>query len=729
MEKNYDHQNEENIAKQWEASGLFEAPEAKVAKEKGQKPFCIIMPPPNANDPLHVGHAMFVTVEDILARYHRMKGEAVCWLPGTDHAGIETQFVFEKKLAKEGKSRYDFDRKTLYRMVEAYVTENSGVAIEQMKRLGASADWGRYKFTLDKEVVDFVYTTFDRLHQEGLVYRGQRLVNYCVKCGTSYSELEVEYEEKEGKLYFIAYPMVEGGEIIVATTRPETMLGDTAVAVNPKDNRYQHLIGKKIRLPLTDREIPIIADEMVDLEFGTGAVKVTPAHDMSDYEIGLRHKLEMIQVIDFSGRMTDRAGKFSGMKVKEAREAILADLKDLIKETKIIQHNVGGCYRCGNSLEPLPLAQFFVKTRGLADKAIEALDKKETVVLGAGREKILRDWLENIKDWNISRQIVWGIRIPVWYSVLENPDLEVSWINREGEREKGLIREILKDNPLEEVRAGLQSIKAPVNARFVVGVEKPGEKFLPETDTFDTWFSSGQWPVVTLKTNEPGDFEYYYPTAVMETAYDILTRWVMRMMILGIYLTDQSPFTSVYLHGLVRDERGKKMSKSLGNAVNPLDLIDKYGADALRMALVMSTTPGNDSSVGEGKVRGMRNLANKIWNAARFVKEFEGNGKTSPEKEFETRLSEIVLETNKHLDKLRIGLAAEYLYNEFWHWYCDEMIESAKLGKVGKIKMEEGLKVFLKLFQPFVPFVTEVVWKEMGEEKLLAGESWPVYDG
>lgn len=736
MDKNYDHkQTEDRISSAWEKCGIFAAPSSQEAKEKGQKPFTIIMPPPNANDPLHVGHAMFVAIEDILIRYHRMKGEASLWLPGTDHAGIETQFVFEKKLSKQGKSRYDFDRKTLYQMVADYVDENSGVAVNQMKKLGASADWKRFKFTLDKEIVDFVLNTFDKLMKDKLVYRGERLVNYCVKCGTSYSELEVEYEERESKLYFVKYPLVDGGEIVVATTRPETMLGDSAVAVNPSDGRYKALVGKMIHLPLTDRTIPIIADVMVEPTFGSGAVKITPAHDMADYETGKRHDLELIQVIDFGGRMMETAGEFAGLKVEPARTAVIEKLTalGLIAETKEHKNNVGTCYRCHSLIEPLPLAQFFIKTKTLAEKALASLSSNETIILGAGREKILSDWLTNIKDWNISRQIVWGIRIPVWYDVAANPDMEIGFLNAKGEFIKGKVKEMLDlGHSFSEIEAGLQTLRATVKADFVVSREKPGDSYLQETDTFDTWFSSGQWPVATLATSAPGDLEYYYPTSVMETAYDILTRWVMRMMLLCTYIDPEgrSPFKHVYLHGLVRDEQGRKMSKSIGNVVNPLDLVDKYGADALRLGLVISTTPGGDSNVGESKVRGMRNFSNKIWNAARYVTGMDkGLEKGTSDGEFTARLSRCVAEVSGHLDNLRIGLAAETVHNEFWHWFCDEAIEKSKSGEIGYLAIDNGLKTFLKLLAPFVPFVTEAVWLEIYPKNgLLAESQWPKID-
>jgi len=670
----------------WEKSGIFAAPsfaEASAGRPT-KKTFCIIMPPPNANDPMHIGHAMFVAIEDILIRYHRMLGDATLWLPGTDHAGIETQFVFEKKLAKTGKSRYDFDRTTLYRMIAEYVDENSGVAIEQMKRLGASADWSRQKFTLDPEVVKLVIATFKKLNDDGLVYKKEKLINYCTKCGTGYSELEVEHEEKEDKLYTIDY-----GIIKVATTRPETLLGDAAVAVNPTDSRYTKLVGQEVELPLVGRKIRIIADEMVDKEFGTGAVKITPAHDFNDYDVAERHDLPLIKVIGTNGKMTTDAGKYAGLSANEARDKVIADLGEKLIDVKTITHNVGTCYRCHRVIEPLPLSQFFIKVRPLAMKALETLDGEETVILGAGREKILRHWLTNLRDWNVSRQIVWGIRIPAWY------------LN--GDKES-----------------------------FVVSETSPGDGYEQETDSFDTWFSSGQWPVVTLKTSGLGDFENYYPTDVMETGYDILPIWVMRMMMLCIYLTGKSPFKYVYLHGLIRDDQGRKMSKSIGNVVNPLDLVEKYGADALRMALVMSTTPGNDSNVGDAKVRGMRNLANKIWNAARYVLE---NSKTQKlensklDREFKEKLNMVVDEVTGQLESLKIGLAAETVYNEFWHWFCDEAIEAHKNLKISDAALSEGLAIFLKLLHPFVPFVTEAVWKELlPNEGLLAAGNWPKMD-
>lgn len=671
MNKNYEHQNEKDIYEKWEKSGAF-----TPKLDKNKKSFTIIMPPPNANDPLHVGHAMFVAIEDILIRYHRMKGDSTLYIPGTDHAGIETQFVFEKKLAKQGKSRFDYDRETLYKMIWDYVQENSNVAIDQIKQLGASADWSRFKFTLDPDIVDQVLDTFIKLHKDGLIYRDQKLVNYCTKCGTSYSELEVNHIEEVSKLYYIKY-----GPFTLATTRPETKFADTALAVHPSDKRYQKYIGQEIEAEglMGKFKLKVIADEYVDPEFGTGVVKITPLHDFNDYEVWLRHKNEIPspkQVIGFDGKLTEVAGKYQGLKIKAAREVIEKDLQTaglLEKVDDKYLHTIGVCYRCNSVLEPLPLLQFFIKVEPLVKKALAALDSGETIIYGAGREKILRDWLTNLKDWNISRQIVWGIRIPAWY---KDGEMKISKTN-------------------------------------------PGAGWVQEQDSFDTWFSSGQWPVLVT----PKEF---YPTQVMETGYDILPFWVMRMMMLGIYLTGKSPFKDVYLHGLVRDEKGQKMSKSKGNTINPLDMVEKYGADAIRMALVMGSTPGQDKAVGENTIRGMRNFSNKIWNAGRFVKDFNGEAKDDPAFEFWYK-KELPQNLSKLLDNLRIGLAAEEIYNYFWHVFCDQKIEEAKQGKLNKKQLSESFEVFLKLLHPFMPFVTEAVWQEMGFGGMLITQPWPLF--
>lgn len=730
MDKRYSFDKEQEIYKKWEDSGVFEAPEREEAEENNLESYCLIMPPPNANDPLHIGHALFVSLEDLLVRYERMQGKAVLWLPGADHAGIETQYVFEDKLAKKGKSRFDFDRESLFEEISSYVEEKSGVAVEQMKRLGASADWSRFKYTLDGDVALYVNKTFKKLYKDGLVYRDERLVNYCTSCGTSYSELEVEYREKESKLYIISYPLVDDEKSIkVATTRPETMLGDTAVAVNPNDKRYKELVGKKVKLPLTGRKVEIIADERVDEEFGTGAVKVTPAHDETDWRIGVDHDLERIRVIKMDGTMSDETGEFAGLKVSEARERVVEKLKEkgLLVETKDYKHRVGHCYRCDEVIEPLPHLQFFIKVKPLVKKVLAALDDKKVEIVGPGQEKVMRHWLENLRDWNISRQIVWGMRIPVWYSAELNPELKVVFLDKKGEKVKGKVGKLIDEYTLAEIEDGLQKLQADKKSEFVISEKKPGEEFLQETDTFDTWFSSSQWPVVSLKTNRKGDFDYYYPTNVMETAYDILIFWVMRMLMMGIYLTDQVPFERVYLHGLIRDEDGEKMSKSKGNVINPLSMIEKYGADALRMGLVMSSAAGQDKNVGESDIKGMRNFANKIWNAARFIEmSSDEEGKPCEEDgKFFENLDQVVEEVGEHLDNLRVGLAAETAHNKFWHWYCDECIEKTKQGEISQAALQKGLRVFLKLLHPFVPFVTEAVWQELGEEGLLIEQDWP----
>ena len=702
MDKQYQaNQFEEKIYQLWEKSDAFKP-------SKTGKPYTIIMPPPNANDPLHLGHAMFVTVEDIFIRYQRMLGKSVLWLPGTDHAGIETQYVFEKKLKKEGKSRFDFDRESLYKMIWDYVQKNKTTAIQQMKKLGASADWSKLKFTLDKDIVDQVLNTFIKLYKDGLIYRGLKLVNYCTGCGTAFSNLEVRHKEKKGCLYYLKY-----GPFTLATVRPETKFGDTAVAVHPKDKRYQQYIGKEIEAEglLGRFKIKVIGDEYVDLKFGTGVVKVTPAHDQNDFEAGKRHNLEIKQVIGFDGRLNEKTGPYQGLKVLQAREKVVEDLKKKGLMEKIDEnylHSVGVCYRCGTTIEPLPLSQFFIKVKPLTEKVLLALKEKKVKIYGSGHDKILRHWLKNLYDWNISRQIVWGIRIPVWYPTSLN---------------------------LPAGKAGLRG----ASSDFVVAKKSPGKDYVQETDTFDTWFSSAQWPFVTLRasgragrTGRSGDFERFYPTSLMETGYDILPFWVMRMLMMGLYLTGKVPFEKVYLHGLVRDEKGQKMSKSKGNVMNPVEVIEKYGADALRMALVMSTTAGQDSAVGEGKIRGMRNLTNKIWNAARYI--ISNKDTPSLRKEvsldnasFYKELRQITKAITKQLDDLKPGLAAETVYSKFWHWFCDQKIEEAKEGKISQAALLEGLRTFLKLLHPFVPFVTEAVWQQLPEtkEKLLIQSQWP----
>lgn len=780
MDARYNHLSEDKIYQLWEKSGLFNP--NNLPSTTGRQ-FSIIMPPPNANDPLHIGHGMVMAIEDAMVRFHRMWGDKTLWLPGTDHAGIETQYVFEKKLAKEGKSRFNFDRKTLFDQIWQYVHENSEIAIDQIKRLGASADWSRYRFTLDPKVVEFVLDTFKKLHDDGLIYRDLKLVNYCTKCGTSYSELEIEHIDQTSPLYYVKYPLAENSKefVVVATVRPEPIFADTHLAVNPNDKAKSYLVGQKVLNPLTQAKMEIIADEMVDPKFGTGVVKITPAHDHHDYEVAQKHKLPIVAAIDTRGKILPNGGKYADLSVVEARKQVVADLQAAGLIDKIDQtysNRVGVCYRCHRPIEPLPLPQFFIKVRdkknNLVNSALQALKQKETTILGTGYDKVLQHWLNNLRDWNISRQIVWGINMPVWYAYEgHEKDVTVSFVDQSGKYQTGNLSEMLRSHSIDEIKGGLQQIVASTSVPYQVSVAQPDDnkKYLPETDTLDTWFSSSQWPVVTLKTNQSHDFDTFYPTSVMETAYDILPFWVMRMMLLGIYLTGKSPFSTVYLHGLIRDQKGQKMSKSKGNVVNPLEVVDKYGADALRMALIIRSTPGLDKSVSDGDFKAMRNFANKIWNAARFVELAHSNDingdksinissgtpqsnlntktKSSPNQQLfhnnavqknseitnldsstNKRLAEIVTTVTKNLHKYQLGVAANTVYNEFWHWYCDQCIEEAKQGKISIKVMTNGLIVFLKLIHPFMPFVTEAVWQELYLKKivksrLLMGASWP----
>jgi valyl-tRNA synthetase len=753
MDKNYLHADHETtIYQQWEKSGVFNPDNAPTAAKK-KKPFSIILPPPNANDPLHVGHAMYV-IEDILVRYHRMLGEQTLWLPGTDHAGIETQFVFEKKLKKEDKSRFQFDRETLFKMIWDYVQNNSDVAIDQLKKIGFSCDWSRFIFTLDPKITKIVLHTFTELYDKKLVYRDYRLVNYCTKCGTAFSELEVDHVERKDPLYYMKY-----GPFTIATVRPETKFRDTALAANPNDPRYKEYMGKTLEIqgllgPIT---MKVIADEGVDMEFGTGIMKVTPAHDMHDFELGKKYNLRVTPIIDFQGRMDfswylekkdipeqyrARAEKYHGKKVAEARKLMVEDLQAdglLIKTDENYTHSVGVCYRCGTVIEPLPMPQFFIKVKPLTEVALQALKTKKVKVLGAGHDKILKHWLENLKDWNISRQIVWGIRMPIWYDAEKNPELQVTFL-KDGQRVTGKIGQLREKFSLEEISGQLQELRAPISAEYVISTTSPGKSFIQETDTFDTWFSSAQWPYATLMANKPGDFERFYPTSVMETGHDILPFWVMRMLMMGLFKTGKVPFETVYLHGLVRDAKGQKMSKSKGNVINPLTIIEQYGADALRMALVIRSSAGLDKSVGDQDFRAMRNLTNKIWNASRFVlmqlEASDAPKNALPNPEFEKHLQELIKSVTQQLNDFKIGLAAETTYNEFWHWYCDLCIEQAKKGEISQEQLLRGLVTFLKLLHPFVPFVTEAIWQELQkikqplveqllDEEQLVVASWP----
>lgn len=713
MDKVYSHkEHEEKIYSLWETSGAF-TPKIK----KRQKPFTIIMPPPNANDPLHIGHAREVSIQDILIRYQRMKGKPTLWLPGADHAGIETQYVFEKHLAKQGKSRFDFDRDTLYKMIWEYVQENKKIMISQLKKLGASCDWTRFKFTLDANIVKIINKTFKALYDDGLIYRGERIVNYCPRCGTAFSQLEVDYLERDDPLYYIKY-----GTIVIATTRPETIFADVAVAVNPKDKRYFKLIGKLATLPLVNRELPIITDPLVDTSFGTGALKVTPAHDPIDFEIGKKHNLPAISVIDNEGRMTGVPHKYVGMKSDAAREEIVKELqeKGFIKKIETIHHTVGICYRCKGLIEPMISKQWFLKVSPLVKMSLKAINRKEIIFTSKKYEKIAKHWYKNLKDWNISRQIVWGIRIPAFRC---NKCLE--WIITDGAEPK-------------------KCTKCGSN------------KLTQDPDTFDTWFSSGQWPFATLLSSSKSeirnqksklpigipttqDFEYFYPTSVMDPSYDILPFWVIRMIMLSLYATNNVPFEVVLLHGLVRDKHGIKISKSKGNVIDPIEMVEKYGSDALRMASIWGSLVENDNSLSEENVKGQRNFSNKIWNAARYIfmeKPAKSGGykkapntKNEEDKKILKELKLTIKKVTNSLDKYKLNEAAGILYDFFWNKFANDYLEKTKKRRKEAQKiLEYVLQQSLKLLHPFMPFVTEAIWQE-GKKRfdsaILISASWP----
>lgn len=725
MEKTYDPKAvEENIYRMWETDGYF-----TPRITRGKPPFSILLPLPNANDPMHMGHALF-TVEDIMIRYHRMLGDPTLWLPGGDHAGIETQFVFEKKLAKEDKSRFDFDRETLYRMISEFVDKNKTVNRDQMKRLGFSLDWTRYHYSLEPEIVEKVLTTFVKLYKDNLVYRAERLTNYCTHCGTAFSDLEINHVERNDPLYYIKY-----GPFVLATTRPETKFGDTGVAFHPGDKRYEKYLGKDLEImgvngPFT---VKVVADDAIDPKFGTGIEKVTPAHDFLDFDIAKRYNLPAKKVIDVSGRLTSLAGRFAGMKVKAAREAVAQEMQKmgLIDhiDTNYV-HTIAVCYRCGTTIEPMLMPQWYVKTKPLAKPAIEAVKKGKTKIVPLKRfEKLFFDWMEKIEDWNISRQIVWGPRMPVWYPVDKNPDLEVSFIDKNGQKQSGKISVLLKTCSLDEMKKGLQRLVAPVDATYVVALQSPGENYIQETDTFDTWFLSGQWPVTTLSA-KPGDFEYFYPTSVLDTLWDILFFWVARMMMFGLYLTGDVPFKVVHLHSRVVDAKGQKMSKSKGNVMNPIELVDKYGADALRFALVFGVAPGGDIAISDDKVRGMRNFANKLWNIGRFLTMQQSNNPTKQQtldKEVTKSTTKLIKTITKKIESYRFGQASELLYEFIWHTFADQYVEEYKKGAISYDVLLASFTTILKLLHPFMPFVTEAIWENLPKEPTepLIVSSWP----
>lgn len=673
----YDHKAvEEAIYKKWEESGYFNPDNLPGERTE---PYTIIMPPPNANGSLHVGHALFVTLQDVLIRYKRMRGYKTLWLPGMDHAGFETQIVYEKKLEKEGRSRFKMERDEFYKETLAFTLENKKFTEGQLRQLGASCDWSREKFTLDGDIVKTVYGTFKKLYDDKLVYRGVRPVNWSTKYQTSLSDLETKTIERKDPLYYLKY-----GPFVLATVRPETKFGDTAVAVNPNDARYKEWVGKEIEFDgLIGRvTLKVIADEYVDMEFGTGVVKITPAHDPNDFEVALRHGLPAVEVIDKYGKLTEKCGKYAGMKVMEARAQVAKDLAEkglLEKVDGNYTHNILVNYKNENDiLEPRLIPQWFVKMAPLAEMARVAVEEGRIRIFPDFQQKIYFHWLNNLRDWNISRQIVWGIPIPAWY--------------------KG-----------EEI---------------YIGEDSPGEGWVKDPDTFDTWFSSGQWPFATLGYPNSEDFKTYYPTSLMETGYDILLFWVMRMIMLGLYRTGEVPFRDVYLHGLIRDANRQKMSKSKGNVINPLDVADTYGTDALRMALLVGNTPGQDMALAEPKIKAYKLFANKVWNIARFVlaQEKTGEIKQDLKEEFDAMAKNIT----EDMENYRVYMAAEKLYHYLWGRFASEILEESKGKPEYSATLYYILENSLKLLHPFMPFVTEEIWSSMPNKKdYIMVEAWP----
>ena len=710
LSKTYEPQEVEGrIYRMWEEQGCF-----KGHRDPDKKPFTIVMPPPNVTGQLHMGHAMDCTLQDILIRFKRMQGYAALWVPGTDHAGIATQIKVEEELrTKEGLSRYDLGREKFLERVWDWKHRYGDRIVEQQKKLGASCDWSRARFTMDEGLSRAVRQVFVEMYHKGLIYKGSRIINWCPHCVTALSDAEVEYRDKPGHLWHLKYPIKgePGRYVIVATTRPETMLGDTGVAVNPNDERYRDLIGKTCILPLMDREIPIVGDEYVDLEFGTGCVKMTPAHDPNDFEVGLRHGLDSIRVLDDNGKVNEKGGKYEGLDRYEARKAILADLEalGLLEKTEEHAHNVGGCYRCGTDVEPIISAQWFVKMEPLAKEALRVVNEGETRFVPDRFAKTYTNWMENVHDWCISRQLWWGHQIPVWYCE-DCGEMTVS-----------------ETDPDCCEHCGSKRIRR-------------------DPDVLDTWFSSALWPFSTLgwPDKESEDYRYFYPTDVLVTGYDIIFFWVARMIFSGCEHTERPPFHTVFIHGLVRDDKGRKMSKSLGNGIDPLEMAQQYGADALRFNLVTGNSPGNDMRFYTERCEAMRNFANKIWNASRFLMmHLTVSDCRLPDKlELEdkwilSRLNTTVKEMTENMEKYELGVAAQKIYDFIWDDYCDWYIELTKARLQGE---DEGAKEqaqrvllyvltgLLKLLHPFMPFLTEEIWQALPHEgEHLMTSHWPEY--
>ncbi len=668
------------------------------------KTFSIVMPPPNANGNLHIGHGLTIALEDSLTRYYRLRSRSSWYIPGADHAGFETWVVYERTLEKTGHTRFEYDRDELYARVWDFVAEQRGNMELQLRALGASCSWQDLTFTLDENVVDRVYTTFEKMWNDGLIYRGEKLVNYCPKHQTAFADIEVEHVDEKGSLWDIAYELTDGsGEIIVSTTRPETLFGDTAVAVNPEDERYKSWIGKTVKLPLTNREITIIADEHADPAYGTGAVKITPAHDFDDFEVGLRHNLPRLQVIAEDGKMINVPDEYNGLSTADCRKKVLKDLEKagLLRGEKKLTHSVAHCYKCGTTIEPMLKEQWFVDVETLAKTAIEHLENGEIKFHPENKGKVLIDYLKNLKDWNISRQIPWGIAIPMFKKIDPEATSAPDWVF--------------------DRRTNLKVI------------EIAGVKYARDEDTFDTWFSSAHWPIVCTNWTE-GVKNPYYPLNVMETGADILFAWVSRMIMLGLYVTGEVPFKEVYLHGLVLDAHGKKMSKSKGNVINPIELVAKYGSDAFRLGILRGRSAGMNQAFSENSVISGRNLCNKLWNVSRLIQNMVDESEdVSTEITTDNlgedwicrELNECARSLEKEMKTYRFSEAVETLYSTIWDKYADWFLESEKLYKNIPL-LKKTLENLLIMFHPFAPFVTEAIWQNLSWTKgFIALEKWP----
>jgi valyl-tRNA synthetase len=707
LDKNYNPSEiEGRIYEKWLEHKYFHA-----EPDRSKKPFTIVMPPPNITGQLHMGHALDNTLQDILIRFKRMQGYEALWVPGTDHASIATEVKVVEAIAKEGLTKESLGREKFLERVWDWKKEYGGRIVSQLKKMGSSADWDRERFTMDEGCSKAVKEVFVNLYNKGLIYRGKRIINWCPCCHTSLSDAEVEYEEQAGHFWHLRYPLSDGsGYIEMATTRPETMLGDTAVAVNPDDDRYKDYVGKTVILPIVHREIPIIADSYVDMEFGTGVVKITPAHDPNDFEVGLRHNLAVINVLTDDAKIVDDYPKYAGMDRYEARKAIVEDLKaeGALVEIEDYSHNVGTCYRCHTTVEPRVSLQWFVKMEDLAKPAIEAVKSKETKFVPEHFDKTYYHWLENIKDWCISRQLWWGHRIPAFYC----DDCNETVVTKDA---------------------------APV-------CPKCGKPMRQDPDTLDTWFSSALWPFSTLGwPDKTEDFEYFYPTSTLVTGYDIILFWVIRMMFSGIEHTGKAPFNTVLIHGLVRDSQGRKMSKSLGNGIDPLEVIDKYGADALRLTLVTGNAPGNDMRFYWERVESSRNFANKVWNASRFimmnldkaeVKDVSLDKLTDADKWILSKVNTLAAEVTDNMENYDLGVAVSKIYDFIWEEFCDWYIEMVKprlyndeddTKAAALWTLKTVLINSLKLLHPYMPFITEEIFCNLSDEESIMISSWPVF--